>query len=247
MPEISNIGVLTAFAAGVISFLSPCVLPLVPGYVSYVAGGTADRPSTGGGTAVLRLPAIGLGLCFVLGFATVFVILGASATALGQLLLAYRYELNLVGGAIVVLFGLFLIGAMRPAWMMRELRFHATMPGGRPTSAYVLGVAFAFGWTPCIGPILGAILTVGAASATVGGGVLLLAVYAAGLGVPFLLAAMFTDALAGRLRAVGRYGRMLQVLAGIVMVLMGVAMITGRLSTFSYWLLDAVPAPAAIG
>lgn len=247
MLEISNIGLLTAFAAGVISFLSPCVLPLVPGYVSYVVGGTAGRLQGGNGVATLRLPAIGLGLCFVLGFATVFVVLGASATAFGQLLLAYRYELNLVGGAIVILFGMFLIGAVRPASMMRELRFHVSVPGGRPTSAYVLGLAFAFGWTPCIGPVLGAILTVGAASATVGGGVLLLAVYAAGLGVPFLLAAVFTDALAERLRAIGRYGRMLQALAGFVMVLMGVAMITGRLSTFSYWLLEAFPVLATIG
>ncbi|HEY9568569.1 MAG TPA: cytochrome c biogenesis protein CcdA [Thalassobaculum sp.] len=246
MPEISNIGLLTAFAAGVISFLSPCVLPLVPGYVSYVAGGTV---SAGGGAAAVRLPAIGLGLglCFVLGFATVFVVLGASATALGQLLLAYRYELNIAGGAIVILFGLFLIGAVRPTWMMRDMRFHTAMPGGRPTSAYVLGVAFAFGWTPCIGPVLGAILTVGAASATVGGGVALLAVYAAGLGVPFLLAATFTGALAGRLRAIGRYGRMLQVLAGAVMVLMGVSMISGHLTVFSYWLLEAFPALATIG
>ena len=244
MPEMSNIGLLTAFAAGVISFLSPCVLPLVPGYVSYVAGGTV---SAGGGAAAVRLPAIGLGLCFVLGFATVFVVLGASATALGQLLLAYRYELNIAGGAIVILFGLFLIGAVRPTWMMRDLRFHAAVPGGRPVSAYVLGLAFAFGWTPCIGPVLGAILTVGAASATVGGGVALLAVYAAGLALPFLMAATFTGALAGRLKAIGRYGRMLQVLAGVVMVLMGVAMITGRLSTFSYWLLEAFPALAVIG
>ncbi|MEQ8393707.1 cytochrome c biogenesis protein CcdA [Thalassobaculum sp.] len=244
MPEISNIGLLAAFAAGVISFLSPCVLPLVPGYVSYVAGG---RLQIGGGVAALRLPAIGLGLCFVLGFATVFVVLGASATALGQLLLAWRYEFNLVGGTIVILFGLFLIGAVRPAWMMRELRFHAKVPGGRATSAYMLGLAFAFGWTPCIGPVLGAILTVGAASATVGGGVLLLAVYAAGLGVPFLLAAVFTDALAARLRSIGRAGRVLQVGAGGVMVLMGVAMITGQLGALSYWLLDAFPILARIG
>ncbi|MPZ10883.1 MAG: cytochrome c biogenesis protein CcdA [Kiloniellaceae bacterium] len=246
MPEISNIGLLTAFAAGAISFLSPCVLPLVPGYLSYVAGRAASE-SPGGGALVLRLPAVGLSVCFILGFSTIFVLLGASATALGQLLLAYRYELNVVGGAIVILFGLFLIGLLRPAWLMREFRVHAAIPGGRPLSAYVLGLAFAFGWTPCIGPILGAILTVSAASATVAGGVALLAVYSLGLGVPFLLAALFTDSLMARLKAFGRIGRALQLVAGTILVVMGVAMLTGQLSAFSYWLLETFPALAQIG
>jgi cytochrome c-type biogenesis protein len=246
MLEISNIGLLTAFAAGAISFLSPCVLPLVPGYLSYVAG-RAVSEGPAGGSAVLRLPAVGLSVCFVLGFSTVFVLLGASATALGQLLLAYRYELNIVGGAIVILFGLFVIGLVRPPWLLREFRFHAAFPGGKPVSAYVLGLAFAFGWTPCIGPILGAILTVSAASATVAGGVALLAVYSLGLGVPFLLAALFTDSLMARLKAFGRIGRALQLVAGAILVVMGVAMLTGQLSAFSYWLLETFPALAQIG
>ena len=246
MPEISNIGVLTAFAAGIVSFLSPCVLPLVPGYVSYVAGrAVAERPADG--AVALRLPAVGLSVCFVLGFSTVFVLLGASATALGQLLLAYRYELNIVGGAIVILFGLFLIGVLHPAWLMRDVRYQAAIAGGRPISAYLLGLAFAFGWTPCIGPILGAILTVSAASATVGGGAALLAIYSLGLGVPFLLAAMFTGGLMARLKAIGRVGRLLQFAAGAILILMGVAMITGELSAFSYWLLDAFPVLSSIG
>lgn len=246
MLEISNIGVLTALAAGLVSFLSPCVLPLVPGYVSYIAGrSVADRPD--GGAMALRLPALGLSVCFVLGFSTVFVLLGASATALGQLLLEYRYELSIIGGVIIILFGLLLIGLARPTWLMREFRFHAAIPGGRPLSAYVLGLAFAFGWTPCIGPILGAILTVSAASATVTGGITLLAVYSLGLGVPFLLAALFTDGLTARLRAIGRVGRLLQLAAGAILILMGIAMMTGQLSAFSYWLLETFPALANVG
>lgn len=245
MADISNIGMLTAFVAGIVSFLSPCVLPLVPGYVSYVAGhSVADRK---GGALALRLPALGLSGSFVLGFSTVFVLLGASATALGQLLLVYRYELNIVGGAIVILFGLFVMGAMRLPWLQRDFRFHLEIPGGRPASAYVLGLAFAFGWTPCIGPILGAILTVSAASATVAGGVTLLGIYSLGLGVPFLLAALFTDGLLARIKAIGRAGRLLQLLAGAVMVLMGVAMMTGQLTVFSYWLLDVFPILGSIG
>ncbi len=245
MAEISNIGMLTAFAAGIVSFLSPCVLPLVPGYVSYVAGHSlAGRK---GGALAIRLPALGLSGSFVLGFSTVFVLLGASATVLGQLLLSYRYELNIVGGAIVILFGLFVMGAMRLTWLQRDFRFHLTIPGGRPVSAYILGVAFGFGWTPCIGPILGAILTVSAASATVAGGMALLGVYSLGLGVPFLLAALFTDGLLVRIKAIGRAGRVLQLLAGAVMVVMGVAMMTGQLTAFSYWLLEMFPILITIG
>jgi len=248
MPELSQIGLLTAFAAGVISFLSPCVPPLVPGYVSYIAGG-AGRSATGDGRADLaaRLPALGLSFCFVLGFSSVFVILGASATALGQLLLSYRYETNLIGGAIVAVFGLFMVGALRPAWMMRESRIHVQMPGGRPTAAYVLGLAFAFGWTPCIGPILGAILTVSAASATVGNGIVLLSVYSLGLGLPFLFAALFTDWLISGIKEFGRVGRALHAAAGAMMIAMGLAMMTGMMSTFSFWLLERFPVLATIG
>ena len=246
MPELSNIGILSAFVAGIISFLSPCVLPLVPGYVSYVAGrSTLASPS--GEIAVTRSATLGLSLCFVLGFTTVFVILGASASALGQLLLSYRFELNIVGGGIVTLFGLFMLGTIRPAWMMREARFHLDLPGGRTVSAYVLGLAFAFGWTPCIGPILGAILTVGAASATLADGIALLTIYSLGLGVPFLLAALFTDTLSARLKAFGRLGRGLRVLAGVIMIAMGVAMMTGYLSAFAFWLLETFPILSSIG
>lgn len=245
MLELSGIGLIAAFAAGAVSFVSPCVLPLVPGYVSYVAGHTvvpSDVDPVG-----RRRQAIGMSLFFVLGFSTVFMILGASATALGQMLLSYRYELNLVGGGIVILFGLFMIGMARMSVMQREARFHLSITGGQPLSAYILGLAFGFGWTPCIGPILGAILTASAATATVGEGIALLAIYSAGLGVPFLLAAAFTDRLTRRLRAIGRIGRRLHQIAGLLMVAMGTAMITGQLSALSYWLLDAFPILGTVG
>jgi cytochrome c-type biogenesis protein len=246
MIDISQTGMVAALAAGIISFLSPCVLPLVPGYISYIAGQSvtaagAPRPT------VLRLQAVALSLCFVLGFSTIFVILGASATALGRLLIAYRYELNLVGGAIVIGFGLFTLGVLRPWWLERDLRAQAASPRGRPVGAYVLGMAFAFGWSPCIGPILGAILTVSAASATVSKGVTLLAIYSLGLGIPFLIAAAFTDGLLARLKSIGRASRIFQLVAGGVMIVMGGAMVTGQLSTFSYWLLNTFPLLATIG
>jgi len=234
------------FAAGIISFLSPCVLPLVPGYVSYIAGQSIPD-STASRALIVRVQALALSTCFVLGFATIFVIVGASATTLGQALISYRYELNLIGGLTVIGFGLFATGLLRLPWLQRDLRFDLALPGGRPVAAFLLGVAFAFGWTPCIGPVLGAILTASATSATVAEGVKLLAIYSLGLGIPFLLVAVFTGGLLARLKSIGRVGRILQILAGSIMVVMGVAIITGQLSTFSFWLLETFPILSTIG
>lgn len=243
MLEIAHIGLIAAFLAGLISFLSPCVLPLVPGYVSFIAGRSVDelvqRPAA-------RLPALGLSLAFIAGFSSVFIALGASASALGSFLIARQRATNLVGGAIVILFGLLMTGLIRLPILQREYRFTAQIAGGNPISAYVLGVAFAFGWTPCIGPILGAIFTVGASGAT-GNAVVLLAVYAAGLAVPFLLAAGFTGALVQRLRQIGRAGFWLYRLSGMIMVVMGIAIMTGQLTRFSYWLLATFPILSRIG
>ena len=234
----------SAFAAGVVSFLSPCVLPLVPGYVSFVSGNAlgAKGDEAGG-----RLSTLFLSACFVLGFSTVFILLGATATAMSQMFLQYRYEANIGGGAIVILFGVFMTGLIPMPWLQRDLRFRETLRGGRPVGAYVLGLAFGCGWTPCIGPILGAILTVSALSATAATGITLLGVYSLGLGLPFLAAAGFTDALLRRRKELGRAGRLLRGGAGAIMIAMGVAMITGFMTTFSFWLLENVPMLSGIG
>ncbi len=245
MSEVTALGLATAFGAGIVSFLSPCVLPLVPAYVSYVAGQSLHGSQPAMDLRV-RLTAGLMSVFFVLGFGVVFIALGASATALGQLLLRYRYEANLVGGAVVALFGLFMLGmARRVTWFHRDWRFHPHLARGNSAGAFVLGLAFGFGWTPCIGPVLGAILTAAAVQRT--GGIGLLAAYAAGLGVPFLLAALFMRELTGRLKALRHAGRPLQIVAGAVMVLMGVAMATGQLTPFSYWLLETFPALGRIG
>jgi cytochrome c-type biogenesis protein len=246
MLEISNIGAFTALAAGTISFLSPCVLPLVPGYISYVAGNTHGQIDGQRRTAA-RLSTLALSALFVLGFSTVFVALGAGATAISRLLISYRYETNIVGGAIIILFGLFMTGILRIPFLQREFRFHMAIPGGRPAGAYVLGLAFGFGWSPCIGPVLGAILGVAALSSTAGSGILLLSIYSVGLGVPFLLAAAFTEGLAKRLKSMRRTGWVLQMVAGGIMIVMGVAMMTGYLTTFSFWLLNTFPVFQKIG
>jgi cytochrome c-type biogenesis protein len=245
MTDAAAIGVLAAFTAGIVSFLSPCVLPLVPAYVSYVAGEGHHRRRRL--HTEDRLAAMGMSAFFVAGFSAVFIAFGASATALGQLFLRYRYEANLVAGVIVIVFGLFMVGLWRwVPWLLRDLRPHPQLRGGNPVAAFVLGVAFAFGWSPCIGPVLGAILAMSATS-TNASGVGLLGAYALGLGVPFLLAALFVDRAArllGRLRGVGAA---LQIGGGLVLVALGIAMITGQLSRFSIWLLDAVPALGRLG
>jgi cytochrome c-type biogenesis protein len=177
----------------------------------------------------------------------VFVTLGASASFLGRLLLQYRYEANLVGGAIVIVFGFAMIGMSRGMpWLQRDLRFHPRLAGGRPLPAFMLGAAFGFGWTPCIGPVLGAILTVSAVESSAGAR--LLAIYAAGLGLPFLIVALFTREAAARLKGLRRrFGSVLQIVAGAILVLMGVAMMMGQLSRFGFWLLQTFPMLGRIG
>ena len=240
MPEIAGIGILAAFLAGTVSFLSPCVLPLVPGYLSYVAGrSVADLAARQDLRA--RLAILQLSLGFVLGFSVVFIALGASASALGSLLRPILYEANYVAGAIIVLFGLQMTGLFRFRWMDREMRFSARVAAGHPLGAFVLGMAFAFGWTPCIGPILGSILTLSATTPGITEGAVLLSIYSMGLAVPFLLVAAFTDRFIKRAKVIRRYGRPLQASAGGVLILVGIGMATGYLTYAGTWLLNTLP------
>lgn len=242
--EPHGVSLVSAFAAGMASFFSPCVLPLVPGYVSYIAGQSVPAPNQ----PVSRPRAnIGLALLFVFGFSCVFIALGTAASFAGGLLLQYRQEATVVGGLLVAAFGLFMLGlGDRISWLQRDFRFHLNVPGGRPMAAVLLGLAFGFGWTPCIGPVLGAILTLAAVSEGLGGGSLL-AAYSAGLGVPFVLAAAFTGHMLEQLATLRRVGRILHLFAGAVMTIMGLAMATGYLADLSFWLLRAFPVFGRIG
>ena len=245
MADLSTFGFLVAFGAGTVSFLSPCVLPLVPAYVSYVAGESVRLDTEA--DARSRLAALARSVPFVAGFSTVFVGFGASASALGQLLQRYRYEANYAAAAVVIVMGLFMLGFARwLPWLQRDFRLQLEFRTGGPVPSFTLGAAFAFGWTPCIGPILAAILAL-AASGGAGSGVALLATYSLGLGMPFLAAALLADRSArvlGRLRGAGLA---LRTVSGVVMVGMGIAMATGRLTVFSRWLLDTFPALGLIG
>lgn len=224
-------GLGVAFAAGVISFLSPCVLPLVPTYLAYV-GGSADAQ---------RRILITNSLTFILGFSLVFIALGASASALGSLLRANQQILMNVGGALVIFFGLVMLGVIRLPWLYRDTRMQYKGETRSPWGAMVLGMAFAFGWTPCIGPVLGAILTMASAAGTLAAGVGLLAVYALGLGVPFLLAALLLDPFMRFSKRFRRYLPWLERGAGVLLIIAGVLMLTGTYTVLNSYLLNITP------
>jgi cytochrome c-type biogenesis protein len=222
-----------AFVAGFVSFASPCCLPLMPGYVSYVSGVAGSSERTG--SLAVRTRVLGSAALFVVGFATVFAALGASASAFGSVLLANRLFLIRVAGAFVIAMGLITMGLVRIQLLAREARFDLRRIRPGPLGAYPLGMAFAIGWTPCIGPVLAGIL---ATAATVGGavwGATLLFTYALGLGIPFLLLALLYARAGGVFRWLRRHGRAIEIVGGGVLVLMGVLMIAGR------WLLLFTP------
>ncbi len=240
MPDLATWGMLAVFFGGLVSFFSPCTLPLVPGYLSVVTGGTVtDRSS--------RLQSLWLSICFVLGFSVVFIAFGASASLLGQWLMAYRQEANLVAGILIVLMGLFMLGWWSMPALQRDWRFGQTLEGGRPTAAFLLGLAFAVGWTPCIGPILGAILALSSTHANAETGMLYLAVYSLGLAIPFLATALFIEHFRARVRWMSRWSQSLRILAGLVLVVMGVMVLTGQMTRFASWMLSAFPVLGRLG
>ncbi|GHD44563.1 cytochrome c-type biogenesis protein [Marinobacter persicus] len=240
MPDLATWGILAAFFGGLVSFFSPCTLPLVPGYLSVVTGGAVTEASN-------RLKAFWLSVCFVLGFSVVFVALGASASLLGQWLMAYRQEANLVAGVLIILMGLFMLGWWSMPALQRDWRMGQTLEGGRPTAAFVLGLAFAIGWTPCIGPILGAILALSSTHANAETGMLYLTVYSLGLALPFLGTAMFFEHFRERMRWFSRWSRLLRALAGLVLIIMGVMVLTGQMTRFASWMLSAFPVLRELG
>ncbi|RTH04300.1 cytochrome C biogenesis protein CcmH [Thermus scotoductus] len=214
-----SVSLAAAFLAGVLSFLSPCVLPLVPTYLFYL-GGERGRPLFNA-------------LFFVLGFGVIFFLLGLPFTLLGGLLFEHRQTLAWVGGVVLILFGLYMLG-LRPRWGV-NLRYEGET--GRPLGALLLGATLGLGWTPCIGPILGAILTLTA----VGGGVELLLAYILGLAVPFLLVALFADRLKGWLRRARRLSHYVELLAGVVLLVVGVLLVTGTYTALNSFFLRITP------
>ena len=235
---------LVAFSAGIMSFLSPCVLPIVPPYLAYMGGVSVTDMED---NRAARGRAVVASLFFVLGLSTVFLILGAGASALGRAFASYRPYLEVGAGVVVVIFGLHFLGLFRLKFLDREMRMDAGDQGGSAFGAYFLGLAFAFGWTPCLGPILSAILSLAGGQADVSKGVMLLGVYAIGLGVPFVLVAAFFPQMKRPMAWMKRNMGVIEKTSGVLLVVVGLAMATGFMSMFSFWMLETLPFLAIFG
>lgn len=243
---MQNVSIPAALIAGLVSFLSPCVLPLVPPYLIYLTGATIEHVESDEEASTSKRAIMMAAVLFVLGFSTVFVALGASASLVGGLIRAWSAELSILAGIVIIIMGLHFLGLTRIGLLMREGRLPIPKPVGL-WGAYVMGLAFAFGWTPCIGPILAAILSIAAAEATVTKGAGLLAVYSAGLGIPFLIAALMIEQFSKLFARMKGHLANVERAMGVLMVITGIGFLTGAVSNVSIWLLETFPALQTIG
>jgi cytochrome c-type biogenesis protein len=242
---------LTALFAGAISFLSPCVLPLVPPYLCYMAGVSLDTLTgkTDENDAALvsaaRSRAIRHSLVFVLGFSLVFTALGAGASSIGQVMRAHMDTLAIIAGILIILMGLHFLGIFKINMLYREARFNTSKAGY--IGSLLMGIAFAFGWTPCIGPVLGVILAMASSSQSIAEGATMLAVYSAGLGIPFILAALFIGPFMQFLNRFKKHLGTMEKVTGGLLVVTGLLFLTGGMQTASYWLLETFPSLGLLG
>jgi len=240
MIEVTLIG---AFMAGLLSFLSPCVLPLVPAYLSFISGVSVNvLRAHDDQEGSVRKHAVAQSVWFILGFSLVFIALGASASWLGQWLLEHMATLGKIAGAVIFVFGLHYAGLIRIPFLMMDAHIDTSHVKARSgIGALTLGAAFAFGWTPCVGPILGAILAIAGGQGEVGQGVILLTAYSAGLAIPFLLAALATDAFLNWSQRFKKYLHAVEVISGILLMLVGIMIFLGSFSIIAAWLLEHFP------
>lgn len=245
-----DVSLIAAFVAGILSFISPCVLPLVPGYLSFISGVSLDSMRTapaGAGSAVAAAPSTTSGqvfissLAFVFGFSVIFISLGAAASSLGAALLEWRNVMGKIAGALLIIFGLHTMGLLKISWLYKEKRIQTQSKPAGLAGAFVVGLAFAFGWTPCIGPILGTILALAADEGNLQRGVLLLAVYSLGLGVPFLLTSLMVNQFFKAFSKIRRHYKLIEITAGVLMVTVGILIFTNRFTIITQYLTPYLP------
>jgi cytochrome c-type biogenesis protein len=243
----SSVSLAAAFVAGLVSFISPCVLPIVPGYLSFISGVNVAQFKEGSAPRDVVRRVTLTGLAFVLGFSTVFVTLGAAATYIGSLLQEHKRTLGIVGGVVIIILGLHTAGVFKIQWLLSEKRANIQSRPLGLVGAYVVGLAFAFGWTPCIGPILGAILLYASQQETVAQGVVLLAAYSAGLGIPFLLSALAVNWFFKAFARLRSSMRAVEIASGALLVGVGLLLVTDRLTLIAQWFTKAFPGLANVG
>jgi cytochrome c-type biogenesis protein len=234
-------GIFISFIAGVLSFLTPCVLPLVPGYISFMSKQSLKDLRSAKGIRRLNPHVLLTSLSFILGFSVVFIAFGAAASALGQTLASYKHILIRAGGVIIIILGLHVAGVFKLMSLYKEKRMTGPVEAGGPIRAFLLGLAFAFGWTPCIGPILGGILTLALSEDTLSRGVMLLVFYSAGLAVPFLLTAILIDEFFKVFNRIKNHFRKIEIGAGVLLVIMGLFMVLNQFELAIYYIQKILP------
>ncbi len=235
MSDTPNLSVLVAFAGGLLSFLSPCVLPLVPSYLGFITGFTFNEMADRRRIAMIHA------LLFVLGFTLIFMLFGAAATELGRLLKYYQVWFQRIGGVLIILFGLYCLGVIKLAFLDQDARLHLDRKPLGYLGTVLVGMTFAAGWTPCIGPILGAILGLAATEASLGKGMVLLGAYSLGLAVPFLIAAYAAESFLGWFQRFRRYLPWVQRVSGVLLIVVGVLLVTGQFTRMAGWLQGLTP------
>jgi len=240
--QASQVSIFAAFLAGLVSFASPCVLPLVPSYITFITGVSFDELTTEDKTGRIRRLTILHSLAFILGFSLVFIALGATATAAGKFLREYQDVLRQVGGVLIILFGLYLTGVLKIAALSREAKFRMTSKPLGLFGSVLVGITFAAGWTPCIGPILASILLYASTSEKAGTGILLLSVYSLGLGVPFFLASLGMNSFLAASKKLRSSLRTIEVVSGVILIVFGIALVTNLFRYFVSFLSRYLPA-----
>jgi cytochrome c-type biogenesis protein len=237
--EESSVSFLLAFSAGFLSFLSPCVLPLVPSYLSYITGLSLEEMTSEDGRKRARAVAMKNALLFIAGFSTIFILFGLSATAAGRFFLTHQKTIQKIGGVLIVFFGLYVMGVIRPGLLMRDVRFHFQEKPAGLLGSFLVGIAFGAGWTPCVGPILGTILFYASSSESIWVGVRLLLVYSAGLGLPFFLSSLGVQTFLDHSKKSARYLPWLSRATGLFLIIIGVMTFTHSLPRLTSFLSDA--------
>lgn len=231
----SHISVFVAFSAGFLSFISPCVLPLVPSFITYITGLTFEDLTSAKEKQRVRYTTITNSLAFIGGFSFVFVLLGASATYIGEIFLSYQDTIQKVGGILIVLFGLYIMGVIKLNFLSAEKKFHIENKPAGLIGSFLVGMAFAAGWTPCVGPILGSILLYASTTGSVAKGMGLLAVYSLGLGLPLFISALAINTFLTTFRVITRHMRWITILSGVFLIIVGVMIFTGSFTFLTSW------------